>query len=323
MKWSQAIQSSPGPRSKREYLALYAKGFCMGTADLIPGVSGGTIAFISGIYTHFIAALQSLNAKALKELLSCRLKAACAQIHSRFLIALGLGIVSALFLLAHLMHFLITDHPIPTWAFFFSLIASSIPFLWAKLERPRAWPNIVSLSVGGVGAYFLTGLIPLETPSHPLFIAFLGFIAITAMILPGISGSFLLLIFGKYELITGALRNPFDWENLFIMAVFSAGALLGLVSISRLLGRLFKKYPDTMTAFITGLLLGSLRKVWPWKETLETVVVRGKERVLKSESFLPELSLETLMAMGVMIFGVAVIVALNRQDPHTHVKSSP
>lgn len=310
MNWPSVIQSTPGPRSRQEYWSLYCKGICMGIADLIPGVSGGTIALISGIYQQFLNAIQSLNQNALTKLLTLRFKEAFQEIHIRFIVILGLGILTAIFLLARVIHYLLVHQAILTWSFFFGLIAASIPALAKRVEDPCSWRNLTSFIAGTVSAYVVMGLIPVETPEALWFIGLAGFISITAMILPGISGSFLLLILGKYEFITSALKNPFQIDHLIALGAFCVGALLSLISISRLLGHLFNKYPHLITAFLTGLLLGSLRKIWPWKNVVESVVIRGKEKVLQVENFFPEITPEVALGTVIMAFGVIIILIM-------------
>ena len=143
------------------------------------------------------------------------------------------------------------------------------------------------------------------------FIAFSGFIGITALILPGISGSFLLLILGQYESVTGALKNPFKIEHIMIIVAFCIGAFLSLISVSRLLGTLFKRYPNSMISLLTGLLLGSLGKVWPWKEVTKSIVIRGKEKILETNNFFPEVSWEMVLAVIIIILGVISILLVD------------
>ena len=319
MNWRTAIGTTPGPRSRKEYGALYVKGVCMGIADLIPGVSGGTIALVSGIYRPLLDAIQSLNEKALFKLLTFQFKAACQEIHIRFIITLGLGILTSLFVFVRAMHYLLLHQAIFIWSFFFGLIVASIPSLGKRLENPYAWSNISIFLLGAMTAYLVMGLIPVETPESLWFISLSGFISITAMILPGISGSLLLLILGKYEFIISALKNPFQEDHLMSIGAFCIGASLALISISRFLGHLFKKYPALMTAFLTGLLLGSLRKVWPWKNVVKNVIIGGKERVLRSENFFPEMTFEVFLGMFMMALGITVILAID----HVNKRNRP
>ena len=310
MTWREVLQSTPGPQSRGEYLALYAKGVCMGVADLIPGVSGGTIALIAGIYQQLLDAIQSLNRNVFNQIICCRLKEACREMHLRFMLTLGLGVVTAIIAFAKLMHYLLLHQAHYTWSFFFGLVAASILILSRRIEVPYSLVNIASFSSGAVITYLALGWVPVSTPDNLWFIGFCGFIGITAMILPGISGSLLLLMLGKYEFIIQSLTNPFQVQNLIVIATFSTGAFLSLISVSRLLGYLLKRYPDLMTAFLTGLLLGSLRKIWPWKEVAQSLVIRGRERVIQAHNLLPEMSSEVVLAIGVMASGAAAIILI-------------
>ena len=285
-------------QTENNWPALYFKGICMGIADLIPGVSGGTIAFIFGIYQQLLDALHSLGRETLPKLLTLQFRTALNQIHIRFLAVLGLGIATSLILFTRLMHYLLLNWSTYTWSFFFGLIAASVPSLSKRVQNPRAWQNVLLLLTGAGGSYWVMGLIPAQTPNALWFIALSGFIGITAMILPGISGSFILLVLGKYQFITGALKNPFEANHLAVIATFCAGAFLSLISISQLLALLYKKYPHRMTAFLTGLLLGSLKKVWPWKEG--------------PHNLLPPMSPEVALAILIMALGVIAILAMDR-----------
>lgn len=234
----------------------------MGSVDLIPGVSGGTIAFITGIYEELIESLRTLSQPSfLKALIRLRLREVLAQLNWRFLLTLALGLVTALFTLAQGIAYLLAHHPVLVWSFFFGLIVASVITVSRRVERWQAglW---AALLVGLVGAYLLVGLIPTVTPDTLPFIFFSGFIAICAMILPGISGAFLLVLLGKYEFMLLAL-NQRDW---LIIGVFALGALLGMASFARLLGWLLRRYHDLMIALLTGVMLGSLRRIWPFKD---------------------------------------------------------
>jgi putative membrane protein len=305
----EAFLASPGPQEKRDYAVLFAKAFCMGVADLIPGVSGGTIAFITGIYEGLLDAVGSVNKKSIGAVLKGDIKTALSIVHIRFLIPLVLGMLSAIFMLARLMHYLITDHPIPTWAMFFGLIAASIIVIFKQLEDPKKWDNILSLLVGGVFAWVMVSLIPVDTPTDSWFIYLCGVIGISAMILPGLSGSFLLLILGKYEFITGAVKSPFVDGNFTILLTFVAGSLTGVAGFSRVLNWFLKHYHGQTMAFLTGILIGSMKKVWPWKEVLETKVIRGKTRILREANILPESFDNTvLLAIALCIVGFFLVI---------------
>jgi len=283
----------------------------MGTADIIPGVSGGTIAFISGIYAQLLAAIAAFDGSFLNHFFRLRWKEALAHSHLRFLIPLLLGIAVAILSTARITHFLLKNYPAPTWSLFFGLIAASILVVGASIKD---WSvnNAGILLLGAVAAYTIVGIIPVSTPETALFIFLSGMIAICAMILPGLSGAFILLILGKYQFITGALRNPFDSENLFIICIFIAGCLVGILGFSRILQHGLKHYHDATLCALTGLMIGAMRKVWPWKEVLETQIIRGKEHVLREENIMPLMDGGVILALGMMVLGFVLIMTLER-----------
>ena len=317
--WKEAISASPGPRSKNEFLILYLKAFCMGVADLIPGVSGGTIAFITGIYENMLDAVSSVNKRSLSALLRFDIKGFLGIVHIRFLIPLLGGILSAVFILARLMHYLIREEPIPTWATFFGLIAASIIIIFKELDRPKSAKNLVPLVVGAIFAWLMVSLIPVDTPTEFWFIYLCGIIAITAMILPGLSGSFLLLILGKYEYITGAVKSPFSDGHMIILLIFVAGTITGIGGFTRILNWFLKHYRSETMAFLTGILIGSMKKIWPWKEILETKVVRGKVRVLRDANIMPsEFNGEVAAAIILCIAGFAAVLWMESKSRGAH-----
>lgn len=281
----------------------------MGIADLIPGVSGGTIAFITGIYEKLLEAVASLNREALTLLLKGEIKSFLSVVHTRFIFILACGILSAIFSLARIVHFFLVHYPVPIWGLFFGLIFASIFVIWKELKNPFAVKTFFFLSLGSLLTFYIVGLIPVETPYELWFIYLCGVIGITAMILPGLSGSFILLLLGKYEFITAALKAPFNGENFLVLFVFSLGALTGLLSFSKLLNWFLKNWYELSMALLTGVLIGSLRKVWPWKEVLETVVIRGKERIISEANVLPQsLSFENIAALCLMTFGIGLVL---------------
>jgi len=307
--WSEALKASPGPIEKKDYVVLYLKAFLMGMADLIPGVSGGTIAFITGIYESLLDAVGSVNKRSLSALFRFDVKGFLSIVHIRFLVPLVFGMLSAIFLLARLMHYLMNDHPIPTWATFFGLIAASIVVVFKQLDNPKEMGNIISLLVGAVFAWIMVSLIPVDTPTDSWFIYLCGIIGISAMILPGLSGSFLLLILGKYEFITGAVKSPFVDGHMVILLTFVAGSLTGVAGFSRVLNWFLKHYRSQTMAFLTGILIGSMKKVWPWKEVLETKVVRGKTRILREANILPEsFDSQVVLALALAIIGFIAVI---------------
>ncbi len=242
------------------WLSIFFRGCAMGAADLVPGVSGGTIAFISGIYERLISAIASLDIRAVRLVLKGDIKAAWQHIDGAFLLALALGILSAIFTLAHLIESLVENQPVLIWSFFSGLILASILFLLRRVW-PRSIGALIFVFIGAVFAYGLGELHMASMPVTPVFVFCGGFIAISAMLLPGVSGSFLLLILGLYQPTLEAVTN-LDFAYL---AVFALGAGAGFVVFSRAIRWLLSRYHDQTLLFLTGLLIGSLYSMWPWK----------------------------------------------------------
>ncbi len=235
----------------------------MGVADVIPGVSGGTIAFITGIYEELINSLKSINGTAIRLLFGFRIAEVWKHINGSFLITVLAGILTSLLSLAKLMTFLLENYPIPTWSFFFGLILVSSPLIMRDIQR---WaPGTVAAFIIGIAvAYGITVLSPTETPTNLFYIFFCGALAICAMILPGISGAFVLLLIGKYEYMINALIE----FNLPVILVFASGCLLGLIGFSHVLSWVLQHYRYPTLALLAGFMIGSLNKVWPWKEVV-------------------------------------------------------
>ncbi len=312
LSWKQAFYASPGPRSLKEALMLALKGVCMGSADIVPGVSGGTIALITGIYEDLLTAIKSVDFTMIRRLAVFDLKGALAEFHLRFLLSLFLGIGLAILSLARLMNYLLHHHPTPTWSLFFGLIAASVWVVGRKVEK---WsPGAVVMLIGGAAAgYMIVALVPAATPETMDFVFLSGLVAICAMILPGISGAFILLILGKYEFITATLKNPFLLSNLEIIAVFLAGCVVGLAGFSRVLKYMLEHYHGLSLAFLTGLMAGSMRKIWPFKDTLETAWIGGKEVVIRQHNILPDsITSEVAFAVFLMVVGFTAVAFLER-----------
>ena len=257
-----------------KYITVAVKGACMGAADVIPGVSGGTIAFIMGIYDEFVGSLASINAEAVKLLFSGKFKAFWKHINGNFLLSLIIGIGISIISLASLMQYLLRWHPIQTWAFFFGLIVASSIFI---LRGIKGWKlrDILFIILGvGLGVTVCT-LSPTQTPDAYWFIFLSGAIAICAMILPGISGSFILLILGKYQFIMGAISGLASGEdfgrNLVIIGVFLVGAVVGILGFSKFLHWLLARWNKETLIVLAGFIIGSLVKVWPWSN-MEAIV---------------------------------------------------
>jgi putative membrane protein len=306
--WKKAWLSSPGPQTLAEHAYLFLKGVGMGTADIVPGVSGGTIAFITGIYEALLTAISSVNSRFILQTLRLNFKQALLGLHLRFLVTLVFGIALAIISTSHLMHYLLTEHPTQTWSVFFGLITASIIVVGHTINNRFA--RVPTVILGILLAYGITGIIPLHTPENPWFIFFSGMIAICAMILPGLSGSFLLLILGKYAFITAALRNPLNLDNLEIILIFIAGCLIGILGFSRILRYGLVRWHDYTLAILTGIMIGSMRKVWPWKITLESQIIRGKEYVLREENVWPQLDFEFGIALLLMGAGFVLVILL-------------
>ncbi len=249
----------------RRYFALFCKGVAMGAADVVPGVSGGTIAFISGIYEQLLGAIGSFNLAALKVLRYQGVNAFWQHVQGTFLSVLLGGILLSVATFAHLLEYLLVTHPLPVWGFFFGLIIASVVYIWrqAPVRGGLCWLLLV-LGAGLVllSAFAPHGQIPEGTSPHPLIIFGAGMLAICAMILPGVSGSFILLLLGMYPVILGAVVHFQPW----IVLSFVAGCGAGLLMFSRLLYWLLKRFYGPTLALLTGFLVGSLAVVWPWKQ---------------------------------------------------------
>ena len=308
--WKKAWMASPGPITYSEHAILFLKGMCMGTADIVPGVSGGTVAFITGIYQTLLSAISSLNWSTFLLALRFRGKVLLSKLHLRFLVTLTAGIALAVVSTAHLMHYLLTEHAIQTWSLFFGLIAASIIVVSRSIKNLTS--SLPSLLLGTLIAYGITGLIPLHTPEMPWFIFFCGVVAICAMILPGLSGSFILLVLGKYAFITSALRNPFLLENTQILLIFLAGCITGILGFSRIVRYGLIRWHDSTLAFLAGLMIGAMRKVWPWKVALESQIIRGKEYVIREENVWPLMNNDLIIALLLMFAGFSLVLTMEK-----------
>ena len=252
-----------------DYLFVTVKGICMGAADVIPGVSGGTIAFMTGIYEELVGSINAINTTAMKLLFSGKFKEFWKHINGNFLLSLIAGILVSILSLAKLMTYLLEHHPVQTWAFFFGLIVASSIFI---LKDIKGWKfrDIVMLAIGIVTGAVVCTLSPTETPDGLWFIFLCGAIAICAMILPGISGSFILLILGKYEYMMGTVAKIVSGDcvpmDFVILIIFAAGALAGIIAFSKFLHWLLAGYHRPTLLALAGFIIGSLVKVWPWSD---------------------------------------------------------
>ena len=251
-------------RSLKDYIIVSLKGMAMGAADVVPGVSGGTIAFISGIYEELLNSISSFKFSLINVLKNEGIKVVWKKINGSFLLALFIGICFSVLSLAKLIETLLENHPILIWSFFFGLVLASIIYIAKQI---KLW-NIkcyLYLIFGLIFAYYITTLNPVITQnSSPWFLFLAGMIAICAMILPGISGSFILVLLGAYKPILNAINT----KDFFSIIIFMAGAVLGLLTFSRVLKWLFSTYKNYTLALLIGFIAGSLNKIWPWKETI-------------------------------------------------------
>lgn len=289
-------------------LRLYFSGFMMGSADTVPGVSGGTIAFLLGIYEELIQSIKIVSGEVLKLALQLKVKEAWRAIPFGFLIPLMLGIFSAIIVLADGISYLLKTQPAYLWSFFFGLVVASVLMV---RKRVVTWNrhDYLALGLGAVFAYVLVGAVPVSTPETLVALFLSGAVAICAMILPGISGSFLLVIMGKYEQVLNAVTE----RNFLVLFVFMAGAVFGLALFARVLSWLFAKHHDIVVAALTGFMIGSLRKVWPWKEVLETRLNSHGELVpLVERNIIPVLDGSTLLAVIIALVGFGLIILLDK-----------
>ncbi len=288
---------------------LIAKGFCMGMADLVPGVSGGTMAFILGIYEKLLAAIRSFDTVWLKACLKLDFKVAIQRPHFNFIIPLLSGLFLAVWFFTHVISLpeLIRDYPEHVYGLFFGLILASIYVLMQELKGFNTG-DAVTLVIGTIGGLIIVNLVPVETPNAAWFIFLSGMIAISAMILPGISGSFLLLLLKKYSTIITAVGEL----NLSVIIPFLLGCVFGLVTFSRFLGWLLSTFYQRTLLVIKGILLASLWLLWPYQERLfETIA--GKERVVGTTPVLPAITEPSLIAViGLTITGLVVVLVIHR-----------
>ena len=298
-------------RTFKDYSLLVLKGMGMGAADVVPGVSGGTIAFIVGIYEELIDSIKSINGESLKLLLTGKIAAFWKAINANFLLFLVTGIGISVFSLAKVITWLLTEHPILGWAFFFGLVLASTWFVSKDIKK-WDWKTILSYVIGIIIAFYITIATPAETPTNLPFIFLCGVIAICAMILPGISGSFILVLLGKYFYIMDAVKT----FNIPVMLVFICGAAIGITSFSRVLSFALRKFHDVTIAVLAGFMLGSLNKVWPWKETVETYTdSHGVVKPLVESNILPNQLIWEATAL--MVLGFALVYFLEKLSSKT------
>ncbi len=299
----------------KDYAQLFLKGMAMGGADIIPGVSGGTIAFITGIYERLLNAINSIDAEAFKLLIKFRWQELWRHVDGSFLVTLVGGILLSIISLAKLISFLLESYPIQLWSFFFGLI---IIASFSVAREIKTWRLKVILAglIGIAVAYFVTVATPAETPTAFWFIFLSGAIAICAMILPGISGSFILLILGKYTYIINAIKEL----DIITIVVFAIGCVVGLLSFARVVAWLLKRHHDMAVSLLAGFMLGSLNKIWPWKAvTAYRIDSHGEQKPFLTENISPtEYFAATgqepfiLQALLFALLGIGIVVILEK-----------
>ncbi len=299
--------------SPKQPLLLFLKGVAMGAADVVPGVSGGTIAFISGIYEELLGSIRAVNLQSLKLLKDQGIGAFWNSINGNFLLILFVGIIVSIASLAQLVSYSLEQYPILVWSFFFGLVVASVIYIFRQIPHLR-WREWLALWLGVLAAVTVAFMPPVQVSGEWWVVFLSGALAICAMILPGISGSFILLMIGMYPLMIQAVTDA-NWS---LLSVFALGCGCGLLLFARLLSWLLERYHGTTIAVLTGFLLGSLLIIWPWKESLEVMIdSHGQEVVLTHRLLMPAefgavtgIDPQTWAAVGLMLFGLVLVLGL-------------
>lgn len=301
------------PQNPRDYIRLFFSGIAMGSSDIVPGVSGGTMAFILDIYEDLLNAIKSFNLDVIRHLLQFKIREAIDMTHWRFLLPLGAGIGTAILALSGILSWLLDNEPVFLFSFFLGLVVASIVAVGTRIEN-WSLPVIGSLIAGTVLAYWVVGLVPADVSHSPLNLFLSGVVAIMAMILPGISGSFILLILGQYEYVLESVKEL----RIFDLAVVAAGCAVGIAFFSRILSYLLERYRAVMIAALVGFMAGSLRKIWPWKEAAEKTVESHGE-AFGETNVLPDFaSSEFLFALALFVIGFVLVSFLEHQRTHNN-----
>ena len=303
-------------RSLLQWILVSVRGLAMGAADVVPGVSGGTIAFITGIYQELIESLNNINLSAIRVLFKEGIKPFWKHINGTFFVFLFGGIIISILSLAKGVDFLLENHPVLLWSFFFGLIVASV---WMVGKSIKSWniPVIIALLVGTGIAFYISSIQSVADVNAKWYIVLSGAIAICAMILPGISGSFILVLLGSYQIVIGAIKD----RDLAIIGLFAIGCAVGLIAFSRVLKWLFEKFKEVTIALLTGFMIGSLYKVWPWKNEIgdKPLVIHsdGKEDwMMQNVSPGNFEGMDQLgLAIACAIAGLLLIVILDRFSP--------
>lgn len=310
-------------RSLKEYFVVGIKGLAMGAADVVPGVSGGTIAFITGIYEELISSLSNINLGALKKLKDEGIKSTWKHINGNFFVALFLGIFISVFSLAKLVTYLLDQHPVLLWSFFFGLVVASFVLVAKTITKWNVF-TILALLIGAAIAGYISSLTATASGDDLWYIFLSGAIAICAMILPGISGAFILVLLGSYHSIMNGIKTL----DIKIVIVFLAGCVVGLLSFSKLLNYLFKHFKQLILALLTGFLIGSLIKIWPWKNNVGEVPIvvhsDGREEFMMGNVVPADFIGDPMILKSILfaLFGLLLVLMIdwlgNRFNPTKH-----
>lgn len=325
-----------GTRTFQDRLFLVLKGLAMGAANKVPGVSGGVVAFVAGFYEEFIYSLKKVNKKAFVLLINGRFKSFYHYINGRFLTLLFSGTIISYFSVSKVLDYLIKHYELHVWSVFFGMIIGSIYYIYRDFDDWR-YKTYLSLIIGVLLGVSISFLNPAKENDNLWFVFLCGIISVSGMTLPGFSGSFILILLGNYVLLLvdsvnalydtisdiftgdfGFIHNDERIKTLKILAVFTLGSLVGLVSFSHLLSHILKNYKSVTLSTIIGFIIGSLGVVWPWKNTIYKLHTdgsflldsRGEKIIENYERFRPELTGETYMAIGFILFGISIVLAL-------------
>ncbi len=300
----------------KEYIIYALKGMAVGLANIIPGVSGGTIALITGIFERLINSIKSFGLSSLKLLINGKLKEFAKVTDLYFLVSLFTGVIVAIVLLAKVFDFLFSQYPVFIWSFFFGLILASVYFVGKTIENWKV-TVIISFIIGTSLAVMFTFLTPATQNNNFFYLILCGVVAVCSMILPGLSGSFVLILMGNYQLVAIDAINNRDVGVIFPVLI---GAVAGLIAFSHVLSWVFKRYKDQTIATLTGFILGSLGIIWPWKNPIEEIFGE-KVKVIGYDYFLPQLDTEFFIAVAIIIIGIVSIWIMEKSAQNVEQKS--
>lgn len=298
----------------KEFIINFLKGFAMGTANVIPGVSGGTIALITGIFERLINAIKSFNLEALRLFFTGKWRAFAKHVDLKFLVAVFAGIAVSILSIAKLLEYLFAAYPVFVWAFFFGLVLASVYYVGKTINKISISAIIFALIGIGTALIIAFGT-PAQQNDNFFYLVLCGVVGACSMILPGLSGSYVLLLMGDYELIMIDAINMLTsspLEAIKILLPVVLGAVIGLIAFAHLLAWVFKRFHDQTIALLSGFILGSLPIIWPWKESITTVLKDGSEKITGYHWLAPEMNTEFVIALIIAILGIGIIVVTER-----------